>query len=194
MFLMPGFRQDGECGRIQVAAVCGLVFVIAMIFAGCVVPPNVQEGGACEKAEQCAGYLTCIRGRCAVDLKKEQEMAKQSGVSIPTERAPDYGAAPGAVKIRSASGKNYAVATCDKNERLIGGWCLPAGRNVVDHKYLTRQQAIDYSANDTIGARWQCVLDLGNSAGFDVMMKAFAMCQRVAEGAQGEPTARDGSQ
>lgn len=140
---------------------------LAVLVGGCA--PR-GEGEPCDDDGDCIGQLVCASGRCAVDAKLHQRMARQSGVEVASE-SPAAESKRGAVKVRSASGNEYAYAVCNSDERLIGGWCEPSGSGG-DSATFTESAARDYSATDTVGAKWTCQLRRHQ-------VRAHALCQRL---------------
>jgi len=141
---------------------------MALLVTGCAAK---GEHGSCDDADDCQGSLECIDGICAVGARLHSQMAKQSGVAVQSEKPSLPGGVPGAVRIRSATGRAVAVAMCDADERLIGGWCRPPGAGS-DNTSFTKSSVVGHSETDTIGAHWKC-----NHEG--VTVEANAICQKL---------------
>ena len=149
------------------AAVAALALVLV---AGC---PKHDVGGECDDSSDCMGELRCVSGRCAIDSKLHEKMAKQSGVVVTGERMATATNAGGAVRVRSARAKTIAFAVCAADERLIGGWCSPTSDGSGDSTDVTEHEIVGHTKDDTIGAQWKCTLS-------GERITAFAMCQKVA--------------
>lgn len=138
--------------------------VVVIVAASC----KSNEGESCDVDDGCKGKLVCRAGRCAVGEAIYRDMADQSGVPLARER-PVGVAGPGAVRVRSARGAGVAIAICAADERLIGGWCDPAGHGT-DNTDFTSQGIVGNTETDTLGAQWKCSLR-------NETVRAFALCQ-----------------
>ena len=146
-----------------------MVFALFALLLGC--SPDKDEGGKCDKDSDCLGELMCVEKRCSVSPALHQQMASQSGAEVAIERKAAPANAAGAVRVRSASGREFVFAVCSANERLIGGWCTPAGSGGESASF-TRSAIKGHSETDTIGAQWTCTRQ-------KAQLTAFALCQRV---------------
>ena len=149
---------------------CSPVAALAASLLGACSPTG-DEGEPCDDDPDCFGALVCRDHRCLASPQLIRDMARQSGVKIGSERPAATGGTPGAVRIRSAAARGFAFAVCAPNERLIGGWCDPAGAGG-DSASFTVQDVVGNTADDTIGARWKC-----KHAG--LALRAVALCQLV---------------
>lgn len=144
-------------------------------------------GQSCKGSARCEKPLTCLNDTCAspaevaryeakleADKKREeaareQRMLEQSGVETPVvaELAPTTASPPGAgtrVRTVTVASTGTAFAACKATERLIGGGCKT--------KSLKSSYPSGQSAEDTIGARWNCEGNDNN----EVM--AYALCTK----------------
>jgi hypothetical protein len=138
-------------------------FVVALVAIAACEPCRSTEGESCDDDSDCRGKLACRDKRCVIGSAMFDDMARQSGVPVTSEK-PVASSGPGAVRVRSAAGKDVVFAVCAPNERVIGGWCDPPGHG---------GGAAGYTNEDTIGGQWKCVFDRKK-------VRAFALCQLVA--------------
>ncbi len=133
-----------------------------------------KSGESCANQDHCLAGSTCIDGTC-LDLEGqrkraariETELLAQSG--IPRDRTaverPAHPPGPGQrVRTARAKGKNRVFAACRDDERLIGGGC----------DALVPSYPSDFSADDTVGARWNC-----NNTGGIGEHSAYALCMKL---------------
>jgi hypothetical protein len=152
--------------------------LISLLAIACTFPEG--DGGKCSVVEDCKSGLKCIEGQCAIGSQLLKTMAKQSGVGE-AKGPSSSGSVTAAVRIRTAAGRSLAIAMCDSDERLIGGWCSPSMRN---DGWFSVGSAVAYSETDTIGAHWKC------ASKFDMDVESSAMCQKLS--AVPEPSPRRG--
>jgi hypothetical protein len=128
----------------------------------------------------------CFGGKCVTPQVRDNQLTKQSGVAIPTEK-PAVGG--DRVRVRTTSGVGTIFAQCAANERLTGGGCKGGDDCMSDSKCrFIRSYPGGAAADDTLGGRWYCSGPYGT-------VSAFALCQEArAIGASGSGSgAGDGS-
>lgn len=88
-------------------------------------------------------------------------------------------AAPGAVVVRTATGRMPVNVSCKAGERLVGGSCDSNSNTQVP----MGGAPVGYREGDTLGAGWRCRSAKG--IGTTAPVTAIALCQGVAPSPEG---------
>ncbi|MGC4091319.1 MAG: hypothetical protein QM756_26260 [Polyangiaceae bacterium] len=147
-------------------------------------PTGTKPGDPCGL---CAVGLTCVDRQCLdpegerrhaeakaaaarkAEADKDAQMLAASGVDAsPTAEVAAHPPGPGTrVRTVEVTAKLRAFAACKPDERLVGGGCRA--------EYpLPSSYPSGHSAEDTVGARWNCTVSMGNHE-----VTAYALCSKL---------------
>lgn len=151
--------------------------------------PKGKQGERCLSFVDCEGSVPCVDQQCVsaerasqleaaetartaeaarkAEAEKEVQLLKESGVTPPTTIAERTVLPPGPgtrVRVVTVTAKSSAFAACRETERLTSGGCRSAQGIVASHPS-------HHGEEDTVGARWNCVVDQHGAE-----VTAFALC------------------
>ena len=144
-----------------------VAFLAATVLLACENRPRAAMGHPCVTDSDCETALACRQGLCVLRQDIVETLLEQSGAIDVTAERPVVGGSK--VRVRQTTADNYAFASCRSSERLLGGGC--SGGDDMEASRHLRSWPGDFTADDTLGARWYC---LGTGA-----INAFALCQQT---------------
>jgi hypothetical protein len=130
------------------------------------------EGGSCDDNSDCESGLACLHDVCISQKAATKKLEQMSGIGPAPSERPIVGG--DRVRVRKTTGQGRIFAACDASERLIGGGCSGGGDCASESSctYM-RSWPGQYTADDTLGARWWC-----EAQG---PIEAYALCQGHVE-------------